>query len=159
MKGGLFHGGTISNDFSLRTDSTSNNWVIEYGASNDDFTLNSSLNNWHHYALVYDGMDVKLYHNGVFFDQTTATLGTGSNNLEVARWNLNEFDGKIDAIKFSNVERSEDWICTEYNNQNSPSTFFTVGSNQAISNVTGLWSCRNAQSRRRPSNVHGLDGP
>ena len=32
--------------------------------------------------------------------------------------------GSIDEVKISNTVRSADWILTEYNNQNSPSTLF-----------------------------------
>jgi YD repeat-containing protein len=38
------------------------------------------------------------------------------------------FDGIIDEVKISNVARSADWIATEYNNQSSPSTFYSVSS-------------------------------
>ena len=37
------------------------------------------------------------------------------------------FAGKIDEVRFSNTARSADWIATE-SNQNSPSTFYSVGS-------------------------------
>ena len=36
------------------------------------------------------------------------------------------FPGKIDNVSFSNKARSSSWIKTEYNNQNSPSTFYTT---------------------------------
>ncbi len=32
-----------------------------------------------------------------------------------------------DEFRFSNVARSADWLTAEYNNQNSPSTFYTIG--------------------------------
>ncbi|HSR89375.1 MAG TPA: LamG-like jellyroll fold domain-containing protein [Candidatus Udaeobacter sp.] len=37
------------------------------------------------------------------------------------------FTGSLDEFRISNFARSSDWIATEYNNQNSPSTFYTVG--------------------------------
>lgn len=136
--GGLFQGGTIANDFSLRTDNgTNNNWFVEYEGANQDFTLSNSLLNWHHYALVYEGADVQLYHNGVFFGSITSALTTGSNNLEVARWNANEFDGLIDEVKVSNTARSADWITTEYNNQSDPSTFYSIEPETAENQWTG----------------------
>jgi hypothetical protein len=33
------------------------------------------------------------------------------------------FDGMIDEVRISNVARSDTWIKTEYNNQNSPTSF------------------------------------
>jgi len=55
--------------------------------------------------------------------------------------------GTLDEFRVSTVERTSTWISTEYNNQNSPATFFTVGSQETdtivatitgISSVTGL---------------------
>jgi hypothetical protein len=40
---------------------------------------------------------------------------------------LSYYQGNIDEFHFSNSARSADWIAAEYNNQNSPSTFVTVG--------------------------------
>jgi len=37
------------------------------------------------------------------------------------------FNGLIDEIRISNLARSSTWISTEYNNQSSPSTFYSVG--------------------------------
>jgi len=38
------------------------------------------------------------------------------------------WDGRIDEVRLSNTIRSAQWIATEYANQNSPSTFYSVGS-------------------------------
>ena len=40
------------------------------------------------------------------------------------------FNGLIDEVRISNTARSPSWILTEYNNQNNPSTFYTIGSEQ-----------------------------
>jgi len=40
-------------------------------------------------------------------------------------------DAVIDEVRVSNVARSGDWIATEYNNQNSPGTFYTVGGQES----------------------------
>jgi hypothetical protein len=39
-------------------------------------------------------------------------------------------DGTVDELRVSHIERSAEWIQTEYNNQYSPSTFHTVGSEE-----------------------------
>jgi hypothetical protein len=41
------------------------------------------------------------------------------------------FDGIIDEVQLSNKARSTSWIKTEFNNENSPSTFYSVGAEQA----------------------------
>ena len=38
------------------------------------------------------------------------------------------FGGNLDEIHISNIERDAAWVKTAFNNQNSPSTFYTVGS-------------------------------
>jgi hypothetical protein len=42
------------------------------------------------------------------------------------------FPGAIDEVRISHVARSADWIRTEYNNQSSPSTFYTLGSEETV---------------------------
>ena len=37
------------------------------------------------------------------------------------------FDGAIDEIRISDIERSEEWLKTTFNTQNYPSSFFNVG--------------------------------
>jgi hypothetical protein len=41
---------------------------------------------------------------------------------------VNFWHGLLDEVRISNIERSDDWIATEYNNQSSPSTFYTISS-------------------------------
>jgi RHS repeat-associated protein len=41
-------------------------------------------------------------------------------------WICNSLTGSADEFRISNTARSGDWITTEYNNQNSPSTFYTL---------------------------------
>ena len=40
--------------------------------------------------------------------------------------NQNFFDGFLDEVRISNATRSADWFQTEFNNENSPATFYTV---------------------------------
>ena len=39
-------------------------------------------------------------------------------------------DMSVAELRISSTGRSADWIVTSYNNQNSPSTFYSVGSQQ-----------------------------
>ena len=41
--------------------------------------------------------------------------------------NYGYFTGTIDEVRVSSTIRNADWILTEYNNQSSPSTFYTLG--------------------------------
>ncbi len=131
---GLFQAGTPdTEDFSIHTDNgTVDNWVVEYDDTEEEFSIENSLNNWEHFAMVYDGTTVYFYHDGVLFDQSTRALNTATGiDLEIARWDRSdigdEFDGQIDEVKISDTNRSTDWIKTEYNNQSNPSNFYQVG--------------------------------
>ena len=39
-------------------------------------------------------------------------------------------NGALDEVRISNIVRSAAWISTEYNNQSSPSTFYSVSSDR-----------------------------
>lgn len=39
----------------------------------------------------------------------------------------NAYDGTIDELRIARVARSAGWIATEFNNQSSPGTFYTLG--------------------------------
>lgn len=54
---------------------------------------------------------------------TAATTSLGYDQVTTPRgWN-----GVLDECHFSQIARDSNWITTEYNNQNAPSTFWTVG--------------------------------
>ena len=48
-------------------------------------------------------------------------------NLRIGRPGANTrfFNGLVDEVRISNTVRSADWVCTEFNNQNSPGVFST----------------------------------
>ncbi len=106
---------------------------------------------WLHIALVQDGTSPILYVNGTapaqtFISQVDKTAWfddiSGIDNARIASRNKNSggntdfFDGKIDEVRISNTNRSADWIATSYNNQNSPSTFITLGPEIGTPSVT-----------------------
>jgi hypothetical protein len=93
-----------------------------------------SSGGWYHIAVTNaSNGDFKFYLNGAADgngNETTAyswpsgfypTIGVDYNSGPV-----DYYDGKIDEVKYSATIRSADWIAAEYNNQNSPSTFYTI---------------------------------
>src|SRR5207249_3228934 len=88
------------------------------------------LTTWQHVVGTFDGSNLRLYKNG--------SLISGPNSASPASaagpvadigsffgafcWN-----GNIDEVHISTVARSAAWITAEYNNQNSPVTFITLG--------------------------------
>lgn len=59
----------------------------------------------------------------------TGTLGAASNTLTISKEPFESnyyFSGRFDELRISNEVRSNGWLRTEYNNQSSPSTFYSV---------------------------------
>ncbi|MFX0167246.1 MAG: DUF2341 domain-containing protein, partial [Candidatus Hodarchaeota archaeon] len=83
-----------------------------------------------YFVFVYDG-DLNIYLDGSF-DCSTPHSGTVRNNRRYINIGRNTHDGRsfngtIDEIHISNIDRSADWITTEYNNQYDPNSFYSVG--------------------------------
>jgi hypothetical protein len=70
-------------------------------------------------------------------DNTNSAFTTALNTRLGDDSNGNWMDGQMDEVRFSlGVARSNGWILTSYNNQNSPATFFTVGAESSIAVTT-----------------------
>jgi prepilin-type N-terminal cleavage/methylation domain-containing protein len=103
--------------------------------------VNPAGTGWHYYTYTIDGVNYiqTMYIDGVQKGQTTNAQaisynspysGTvtviGAHGCECGT--TFHFAGSIDEVRVSKTVRSADWIATEYNNQSSPGTFYTVGS-------------------------------
>lgn len=91
---------------------------------------------WYYYAVTYDGTTGRVYIDGIevasgTLSSTLKSAGTDRFQIagEIDRANY-ILDGMVDEVRISDIARSGDWIATEYNNQNSPSTFYSVGSEE-----------------------------
>lgn len=77
-------------------------------------------NTWTYIVISYQGFWDE-YANGTLVG---ATGFTGSGNTPSIPFSLaTPLNGILDEVRFSNTVLSTDWITTEYNSQNSPSTF------------------------------------
>ncbi|KYK21453.1 hypothetical protein AYK21_04730 [Thermoplasmatales archaeon SG8-52-2] len=111
--------------------------VVHFFIGNDtEYTILTSdndltLEEWTHLVATWDGTNMYMFVDGV--QQSNVTTFTGTpittlSTLEIGRyWTINYFEGKIDEVRVSNIYREPSWITTEYNNQNDPSNFVTVG--------------------------------
>jgi hypothetical protein len=95
---------------------------------------------WYHVAVTYNAGSIITYINGA--QDGTASKGATINDDSGYNFNIGYHDaanglywqGRADEARLSSVARSADWIRTEYNNQNSPSTFhYVMGQEQ--------WTC------------------
>ncbi len=87
---------------------------------------------WHHIAIVTTSGGSDFYLDGVFNSHTAIVLGpTNAAALAIGSVNNNGtafqyFKGALEDLRISNTARGADWIATEYANQDSPSTFYTI---------------------------------
>ncbi|MBN1790174.1 MAG: DUF2341 domain-containing protein, partial [Bacteroidales bacterium] len=94
----------------------------------------SEINSGVFYLLTgtFDGTNTRLYINGVLRN-TVAQAGIIDDYIGIdfaiggkTENNTQNFKGMVDEVRVLNKARSADWIATEYNNQGSPGTFFSV---------------------------------
>gem|GEM_PF-1825835 len=124
-------------------------WLLRKTGSNIGTRLRTNTNNnggfdpfpystgtWYLAAVTWDAGDnqLRVFVNGVQQNVTTlngATLYTTPVVDEPTIGNtstLNRgFDGLLQEARVSTVARSADWLLTEYNNQNNPASFYSIG--------------------------------
>ena len=102
-----------------------------------------STNTWYHIALTWatSGSGVGTYTifvNGIqrgsaAYSAFTAihTFADMGNDGNASQRN-EELPGSMDEVHVTNTTLSLDWVLTEYNNQNSPSTFYTVSAEPKV---------------------------
>lgn len=114
-------------------------WLSPDGASYQDWraSFNPVTGAWYCIAVVWQANTIpKFYINGILvstirtgivnsiFDNSATVLEIGRNTYAPSG---KYFDGIIDEVCISDTNRLAGWISTCYNNQGSPSSFYTVG--------------------------------
>jgi hypothetical protein len=106
-------------------DSDANQWTIE-----PDLNIES----WTHVVFTRNGSDLIAYANAsVIGSDATASgvINSNTGTFGIGTVGVYYWRGLIDEVRVSNIARSAGWIETEYANQNSPSTFYTLGAETA----------------------------
>lgn len=123
-------------------------WDMEDNNGVNRITIKSDLvspvGTFEHAALTYDGLGVntglELYRNG---DPQAATRGgfggpvddvqtIAAGSIASAFDTAAMFPGDVDEVRISKDVKSADFIKTEFNNQSSPSAFYTIGPVEVI---------------------------
>jgi YD repeat-containing protein len=116
-----------------------------------------SPGSWYHLVGTFGNSLMKVYVNGVldgsisyavvpsYSDSAsygpvpqTFYLGAQHNAHHTSNTQTSDmyfYYGLTDEVRISNTTRSADWILTEYRNQSSPSTFYTIGSESLMSDT------------------------
>jgi hypothetical protein len=97
-------------------------------------------NQWYQVVMVYEAdTEMRFYVNGVEDGTlTVGAYGSISNSLPtvigaslaangVEGTTSQFFDGIIDEVRLSNIDRTADWILTSYTNQVDPASFSSIG--------------------------------
>ncbi len=104
-------------------------------------TSTLSTGTFYHMFCTYDNSHSVTGMNGYIngsLDGTISTSGAANTTLQTTAIGRQQstatryFNGIIDEVRVASVERSANWITTEYNNQNAPGTFETLGSEVAV---------------------------
>ncbi|MHA2335107.1 MAG: DUF2341 domain-containing protein, partial [Candidatus Hodarchaeales archaeon] len=93
-------------------------------------------NSWYHVVTRFEGPNMHIFING-----TDVATNTGNDAITSYSTSFplrigaratggNWFEGKIDEVRVSNTLRSNDWISTEFSNQNDPESFYSTGSKE-----------------------------
>ncbi len=92
-----------------------------------------ALNTWTKLDIVNDATDSRLYVNGAL-DTTGTSRPAPTTSADT--WKLGAYvtsggsgfwQGRLDEARVYNVRNTTSWITASYNNENSPSTFYSVG--------------------------------
>jgi hypothetical protein len=103
------------------------------------------LSGWHYMSTTYTANSQINYMDGVQLASNSSAIaisyaGQGANTIIGNNGNggaNNSFAGTLDEVRVSNSVRSAGWLLTEFNNQSSPSTFYSVSSQQNLKIFTG----------------------
>ena len=133
-----------------------------HGSSSSQIATTAAYNdnNWHFVVDTYANGTEQLYVDGQFagsqqvtetgFNSAYAyTVGTGDEfNWPSANGVWLYFNGALDEVSISKIARSGDWVQTEYSNQSSPSTFYTLHAENAeevIPSAVNLYASQSQQ--------------
>ena len=90
---------------------------------------------WNYIVYSYDGSYFRAYVNGQQVSSSyigSDSLISDSSNFLIGSMGSNCFYGYIDEFRISNTVNINGWYETEYNNQNSPSSFYSVSNAKKV---------------------------
>jgi hypothetical protein len=98
--------------------------------------INCPLNSWYYLVGTWSNVEdiIQLYGNGELKDSCIYTQSMGNYNdhfsVGYKQHHSDFFDGKIDEIRISTIQRDQDWINTTFINHDNPLDFFSIGNEE-----------------------------
>ncbi len=114
-----------------------NTTLINY--ANSSTSINDG--SWHFVTHSYTGTANNLYVDSAGTPEdtsveTAAAANTNPLTIGASIGGTNAYDGLLDEIRISNVERSPEWIHAEYVNINTPGTFYSVAAEELVTDTS-----------------------
>jgi len=144
---GYVSGGTVSPQVGYSIYSNGNG-IVKLSVDGDNSQLVTSgtvaltPNDWNYVTVVRTGngaSGLNVYINSTAGDSPTSgnvNVNTAGSGLVFGKYYVDDpshfLSGTLDEVHLSSVARSAGWISTEYANQSSPSTFYSVGTEEAL---------------------------
>jgi hypothetical protein len=119
--------------------------VFDRGGTNNVASSGSIADaTWTYVAFTGTASGISIYINGAA-DTTNAGAawghGSSANDFLIGVdkvGNTEFFKGTLDELRVSSTNRTAGWITTEYNNQSTPSSFYTVGTKTSVGGFIGF---------------------
>jgi len=116
-------------------------WRLKTGSfsSCDTQDVTWDVDEWHYLTATYNGTHMQIYWDGQVNYTVSKTGNILTNDVELyigygeGRSSIYHYDGTIDEVRVSDVNRSAEWIETEFNNQNDTASFLYAGSEEGTS--------------------------
>jgi hypothetical protein len=108
-----------------------NDLVLYDNNATNDTLATFTAGNWHHFVLVENGGTLYPYLDGVAQTTRSRTSHFSTNGAFTLGVNTGgSCPGATDEARLSDSVRTASWILSEYNNQSSPSTFYSLGAEE-----------------------------
>ncbi|MCE2929543.1 MAG: hypothetical protein LW817_07940, partial [Candidatus Caenarcaniphilales bacterium] len=116
------------------------------GGGTRSSSQNLANNTWRHNAISFQsgiGSGTNFYTDGVLSATSSMTVLNQTSKIGIGAGSgapgIQHLSGNIDEVRVANKVRNCNWVATEYNNQNTPASFYTIDLNENLN----LWSTRN----------------
>lgn len=122
--------------FAIRVTSTNNQWRADFWDTFIQFTTtNTSLNNWVHFALTYDGTTARVYSDGNEEGTQIITLNTtDAFGMYIGLWDqvsgIDFFDGEVADVRVYDRQLSQAEIISMYE---------AKGNDKIVDGLQGRW--------------------
>ena len=129
-------------------------YSMRLGTATQNSATTIPVDTWKYYVGAFDtaSNEFKLYVDGDLTDtistdqelvQSSSSPTIGGRDTPDNNPNDESYDGQFDEVRISSAVKSAHWIKTEFNNQNSPSTFYDVGDEIKLGTIFDtIISCR-----------------